>query len=290
MCRSTLFTVTLVTFTNGWNAYFWPKIIAKGEKRRVLTVGLAYLKNTFAGAESMNNHEIMAGAVMAVVPVIILFFIFHEIHADRIFEGSNEIRNRGSNMKIYAHRGYSGRYPENTMLAFQKAAETGCDGMELDVQLTKDGTVVVIHDEAVDRTTDGTGLVKDYTFEELRKLDAGTIKGGRYGFCPIPSFEEYCEWAGQYGFVTNVEIKTGVYYYEDIEEKTLELIRKYHLEDRVMFSSFNHLSLERMKELAPDIPRGALLEHAGLGNAGYYCSRFGYDFYHPGIKGLTKIP
>ena len=66
-------------------------------------------------------------------------------------------------MKIYAHRGYSGRYPENTMLAFQKAAETGCDGMELDVQLTKDGTVVVIHDEAVDRTTDGTGLVKDYT-------------------------------------------------------------------------------------------------------------------------------
>ena len=80
-------------------------------------------------------------------------------------------------MKIYAHRGYSGRYPENTMLSFQKAAETGCDGIELDVQLTRDGTVVVIHDEAVDRTTDGTGLVKDYTFEELRKLDAGTIKG-----------------------------------------------------------------------------------------------------------------
>lgn len=78
MCRSTLFTVTLVTFTNGWNAYFWPKIIAKGEKRRVLTVGLAYLKNTFAGAESMNNHEIMAGAVLAVVPVIILFFIFQK--------------------------------------------------------------------------------------------------------------------------------------------------------------------------------------------------------------------
>ena len=171
-------------------------------------------------------------------------------------------------MKVYAHRGYSGRYPENTMLSFQKAAETGCDGIELDVQLTRDGTVVVIHDEAVDRTTDGTGLVKDYTFEELRKLDAGTIKGGRYGFCPVPSFEEYCEWASQYGFVTNVEIKTGVYYYEDIEEKTLEIIKKYHLEDRVMFSSFNHLSLERLKELAPDIPRGALLEHAGLGKRG----------------------
>ena len=78
MCKSTLFTVTLVTFTNGWNAYFWPKIIAKGESRRVLTVGLAYLKNTFAGGESMNNHEIMAGAVLAVVPVIVLFFIFQK--------------------------------------------------------------------------------------------------------------------------------------------------------------------------------------------------------------------
>ena len=183
-------------------------------------------------------------------------------------------------MKVYAHRGYSGRYPENTMLSFQKAAETGCDGIELDVQLTRDGTVVVIHDEAVDRTTDGTGLVKDYTFEELRKLDAGTIKGGRYGFCPVPSFEEYCEWASQYGFVTNVEIKTGVYYYEDIEEKTLEIIKKYHLEDRVMFSSFNHVSLLKAKELEPDIACGILVDDE-LGNAGYYCSQYGFECYHP---------
>lgn len=78
MCKSTLFTVTLVTFTNGWNSYFWPKIIAMGEKRRVLTVGLAQLKNTFAGMETMNNHEIMAGAVLAILPVVILFFIFQK--------------------------------------------------------------------------------------------------------------------------------------------------------------------------------------------------------------------
>lgn len=78
MCKSTLFTVTLVTFTNGWNAYFWPKIIALGEKRRVLTVGLAQLKNTFAGQEAMNNHEVMAGAVLAILPVVILFFIFQK--------------------------------------------------------------------------------------------------------------------------------------------------------------------------------------------------------------------
>lgn len=78
MCKSTMVTVTLVTFTTGWNSYFWPKIIAKGEKRRVLTVGLAHLKNTFAGQATMNNHEIMAGAVMAVLPIVILFFIFQK--------------------------------------------------------------------------------------------------------------------------------------------------------------------------------------------------------------------
>ena len=78
MCKSTLFTVTLVTFTSGWNNYFWPKIIAKNETRRVLTVGLAQLKNTFGGQATMNNHEIMAGAVMAILPVVILFFIFQK--------------------------------------------------------------------------------------------------------------------------------------------------------------------------------------------------------------------
>ncbi|MDD4302287.1 MAG: carbohydrate ABC transporter permease, partial [Sphaerochaeta sp.] len=68
MCKSTLITITLVTFTNGWNSYFWPKIIAKNEVRRVLTVGLVHLRNTFAGLDTMNNHEIMAGAVMSVLP------------------------------------------------------------------------------------------------------------------------------------------------------------------------------------------------------------------------------
>ena len=78
MSKATIFTVTLVTFSNGWNAYFWPKIIAKNEVRRVLTVGLAQLKNTFAGQAVSNYHEIMAGAVLAVLPLIILFMIFQK--------------------------------------------------------------------------------------------------------------------------------------------------------------------------------------------------------------------
>jgi glycerophosphoryl diester phosphodiesterase len=75
--------------------------------------------------------------------------------------------------KIFAHRGYSAVYSENTLQSFIEAGKAGADGIELDVQLTKDGEAVVIHDEKVDRTTNGRGYVKDYTFEEIRKLNAG---------------------------------------------------------------------------------------------------------------------
>ena len=72
-------------------------------------------------------------------------------------------------MKVIAHRGYSGKYPENTMLAFEKAVEAGCDEIELDVHITKDGQVVVCHDEILGRAVDGAGAVKDHTYDELRR-------------------------------------------------------------------------------------------------------------------------
>ena len=84
-------------------------------------------------------------------------------------------------MRVFAHRGYSGKYPENTMLAFREAEKAGTDGIELDVQLTKAGQLVIIHDETLDRTTTGTGWVKDHTLKELKALDASVIKGGT---CP----------------------------------------------------------------------------------------------------------
>lgn len=191
-------------------------------------------------------------------------------------------------MKIYAHRGYSGMYPENTMLAFQKAAETGCDGIELDVQTTKDGVLVIIHDEAVDRTTDGTGLVKDYTYEELLKLNAGKAFHEKYGFQPVPTFEEYCQWVKKTDLVTNVELKSSIYYYTGLEEKTMDLVKKYDLVDRVLYSSFNHMSLTQIKRMNQACYCGALLLHEGLGNAGYYCEKCGFEAYHPGVKGLTE--
>ncbi len=191
-------------------------------------------------------------------------------------------------MKVMAHRGYSGKYPENTMLAFQKAVEVGCDGIELDVQLTKDGVLVIIHDEMIDRTTDGTGAVKDYTYEELKKFNAAVNFGNVTEFQPIPTFEEYCAWIAETNIDTNIEIKTGRYYYEDIEKKTLDMVHKYGLEKKILYSSFNHMSLVKIKELLPEAECGALLNEVGLGNAGFYCHSYGFQCYHPGYKGLTK--
>lgn len=190
-------------------------------------------------------------------------------------------------MKVIAHRGYSGKYPENTMLAFQKAAEAGCDEIELDVQVTKDGVAVVIHDETLDRTTDGSGAVRDYTFGELRKFNAAKLFYGGTVFEPVPSFDEYCRWASGCGMSTNIEIKTGIYYYREIEEKIAEIIRKYHLEEKVMFSSFNHISLAKIKQIFPQARCGVLVDDKGIGNAGYYCKSGGFAYYHPDVKGLT---
>lgn len=160
--------------------------------------------------------------------------------------------------KIFAHRGFSGKYPENTMLAFEKAVEIGVDGIELDVHLTKDNELVIIHDEDIKRTCDGEGLVKDMTLEELRKFDASATFRGVYGVCPIPTLREYFELVKDTDIITNIELKTGVYEYPTIEKRTVELIKEFGLEDRIIFSSFNHFTVKRCEEIAPEIKRGFL--------------------------------
>lgn len=184
------------------------------------------------------------------------------------------------------HRGFSGKYPENTMLAYRKAVAAGANGVELDVQLTKDGEVVVIHDERVDRTTDGQGFVRDFTLADLRKLDASYLYKQAGVRNPVPTFEEYCEWAAAAGCITNVELKNGVYPYPALEEKTLALLRKYHLEQKVIISSFNHFSVLRMKELAPDLEYG-LLEESWVFHPGAYAAALGVQCYHPFWGSLT---
>ncbi|MGH0052601.1 MAG: glycerophosphodiester phosphodiesterase [Sphaerochaetaceae bacterium] len=191
-------------------------------------------------------------------------------------------------MKIYAHRGYSGCYPENTMLAFQKALEAGSDGLELDVQLTKDGELVVIHDETVDRTTNRTGRVCDYTLAELKQCNAAAKSVYTNTFMTIPTFEEYCAWTATTNLVTNIEIKSSIIYYPEIEEKTMDMVKRYKLEKKIIISSFNHLSLCAVKAINPFIPCGALVPESGLVNAGYAVHKFGFEYFHPAFCTMSK--
>lgn len=157
-------------------------------------------------------------------------------------------------MLIYAHRGYSANYPENTLSAFE-AALPYVDGIELDVQLSKDGRLVVIHDETVDRTTDGTGWVKDMTLQELRQLKVD-------GYERIPTLEEVLGLIERSNVTLNIELKTDQYAYPGIERLAWFAVNEFELDDRVVFSSFNRETLVRMRDVAP-VARLAVLTLTG---------------------------
>lgn len=163
--------------------------------------------------------------------------------------------------QVWAHRGASGwdtQYaPENTMPAFEKAAQMGADGIELDVQLTRDGAIVICHDELIDRTSDGSGWLKDYTLAELRRFSFSKTHP-EYGFVPIPTLEEFFSFLQSNNLIVNVELKTGKIYYDGLEEKTLDMARRMGVEERIIYSSFNHYSLQKLKQINPQAKIGLL--------------------------------
>jgi glycerophosphoryl diester phosphodiesterase len=187
----------------------------------------------------------------------------------------------------YAHRGASSLYPENTMLAFEKAIYMGCTGIETDVQMSKDGALILIHDEYLNRTTNATGLVKDYTLSEIKKLDAGSFKNKTFSTCTIPTAEELILLVKCKDIMLNIEIKSGMIMYEGIEEKLIDLIYKYNVQNNVIISSFNHYSLVKCKEISKEIKIG-LLYMEGLYHPEKYASYVGADALHPFYPALNK--
>lgn len=187
--------------------------------------------------------------------------------------------------KIFAHRGYSGKYPENTMIAFIKAVEVGVDGIELDVQLTKDGEVVIIHDETLDRTTNGKGYVNEYSLEEISKFNAKFIFD-ELDFTPIPTLREYLEYIKEFDIVTNIELKNSIIDYSNIEKKVVELVKEFNLEEKVIISSFNHFSILRVKSILPTL-KCAFLSEDWIIDAGKYTSSHNIECYHPRFTSLT---
>lgn len=180
----------------------------------------------------------------------------------------------------YGHRGASGYFPENTMVAFEKAIEMGATGIETDVQMTKDGVLVLIHDEYVNRTTDGIGLVKDYTYKELMKLNASTYMKNYTNKTSIPTVEELLALAKNQDIIINFEIKSGVILYPNIEENLINLIYKEQFQNNVILSNFNHYSLVKCKEVSREIPTG-ILYMEGLYKVEDYCSTVGANALHP---------
>lgn len=182
---------------------------------------------------------------------------------------------------IFGHRGSAGTYPENTMLSFLAAYQAGADGIELDVQMTKDGELVVIHDETVDRTTNGSGFVKDLMLSEILELDASFTFSDYGGKVKIPTLEEVLTWASTLpSFLINLELKNGIVDYPMIEEKTIEMVGKYGLQERTILSSFNHYSLVKCRELSNEIET-AILYMEGLYEPWKYAKRVGAMGLHP---------
>ncbi len=191
-------------------------------------------------------------------------------------------------MKVIAHRGFSGEYPENTMLAFEKALEAGADGIEMDIHLSKDGEVMIIHDEALMRTAGLPGVVSDYTRSELERISAGKTQKDSFGFTPIPSLEEYLSFMSQHkDKFTNIELKTAPQYYPGIEEKALALVKRFGLEENIIWSSFNWLSVVKLKRIAHKMEGGLLFSGMKLYDMASIIKDLGIEYFHPDYNDLT---
>lgn len=187
---------------------------------------------------------------------------------------------------VYAHRGASGYAPENTMAAFKMAVELGSDGIECDVQMTKDGQLVICHDETLERTTDGKGFLKDLSYAELRRLDAGSWFDSKFAGERLPKLSELLKLVKDSGLRLNIEIKSGIVQYPGIEEKVMAQVEAYGLRKQVIISSFNHYSIKKCKEINHSVKTGVLYME-GLYEPWNYLRSIGCECAHPFYMALV---
>jgi len=189
---------------------------------------------------------------------------------------------------IFAHRGACAHAPENTLAAFELALTQKADAIELDVKLSADGHVIVIHDPTVDRTTGNHGRVKDLSLAQLQSLDAGSFFSEKYRGEKIPTLEEVFETVGKRTFI-NVELTNYNTPRDQLAETVCMLVKKFSLQKRVMFSSFFASNLSKARAYLPGVPRG-LIAFKGL--LGAWARSFGFAFgryhaLHPYLKDVT---
>lgn len=196
------------------------------------------------------------------ITVMILAALFIPISASVLSYAEEYVPKEGKGyLTNIAHRGASAYAPENTMAAFTKGIEMGADYIEIDVQMSKDHIPVIIHDTTLDRTTNGTGKVSDYTLKELKALDAGSWFGDEYTGETIPTFEEFLvEFGGKINIL--IELKYPELH-QGIEEQVANALRYHNLVKpdsiEIIIQSFNHESIKKSKELLPEVPHGVLI-------------------------------
>jgi glycerophosphoryl diester phosphodiesterase len=163
--------------------------------------------------------------------------------------------------KIIGHRGAAGYAPENTLIAIHTAADMGCEWVELDIKLTKDGVAIIFHDETLERTTNGAGKVCDFLLKDIRDLEAGSYFGESFAGEPIPTLEEALEAIIERGLGFNLEFKPCPSREIETVEAALDVMSTYWDDhDRLLLSSFNIQCLEHACEMAPEWARGYLMD------------------------------
>lgn len=191
-------------------------------------------------------------------------------------------------MEIFAHRGARAYAPENTLSAFKQAHKMKAFGIELDVQLTKDGEVVICHDHSVNRTSNGQGWVKNFTLAEIRRLDFGSWFHKDFTGESIPTLDDFLRWFTTTEMRLNIEIKNGPVLYSGIESKVVDAVKKYDAIDRVFISSFHHPCLLTVKQLCPQIKTGALFTCRSV-NPLDFCRQVQADYLHPSWESIDHL-
>lgn len=185
-------------------------------------------------------------------------------------------------MKIYAHRGFSSKHPENTASAIEACRDLGIDGIEIDVQHTLDQRAVVIHDENLSRLCGVDKFLKDMSYEEVQKLRV--LDGNE----PPLLLEDYVDIVKDTELITNVELKTSIFEYPGIERDVYEIFKSRGLLDRLIVSSFNHDSLLKFREVDPQVPLAALTATKFI-EPWDYLSKHQFDYFHPLFTTVDEI-
>lgn len=193
--------------------------------------------------------------------------------------------------EIIAHRGYRLVAPENTLPAFEAALAFHPDMLEMDVHRTLDGKLVIIHDEKVDRTTNGTGYVKDLTLAEIKALDAGSYKEPKMSNVTVPTLFEFLTFLKEQQFNQTLllEVKTDHVTYPGIESEILDMVEIFKPNYPIIYQSFNLESLKIIRKLKPDAEIAALVFWV-TPKVLWLKFRGVFDYIHPDIRILTRKP